>query len=123
MLNFTWLIPVFPLLGFIILGFGKNIFKNTSAGIFSSLMILASFIISAGTFFSLGDQPATIHLFNWFNSGDLNIPFAFLIDHVTMVMLLIITGVGFLIHIYSIGYMKGDDGYSRFFSYLNLFVF
>ncbi len=123
MLDFAWLIPVFPLLGFILLGFGKNIFKNSSAGIIGSLMILASFVISAGLFFTLPADPVTIHLFDWINSGTLSIPFSFLIDHISMVMLLIITGVGFLIHVYSIGYMKGDEGYTRFFSYLNLFVF
>jgi NADH-quinone oxidoreductase subunit L len=122
MLSFSWLIPVFPLLGFLLIGFGKNLFKNSSAGIVASLMVLASFVISVGLFFTI-DKPQTINLFNWITSGDLSIPFSFLIDRISMVMLLIITGVGTLIHIYSVGYMKGDEGYSRFFSYLNLFVF
>ena len=112
MLFFAWLIPVFPLLGFLLLGFGKNLFKNSSAGVVGSLMILASFIMSVGVFFTLPAQPVTIHLFDWINSGTLKIPFSFLIDHISIVMLLIITGVGLLIHIYSIGYMKGDEGYT-----------
>ena len=123
MLQFAWLIPVFPLLGFILIGLGRTYFKKNSAGIFASLMILASFILSLDIFFNLPDQATTIHLFNWINSGSLSIPFDFLIDQISVIMLLIITGVGFLIHVYSIGYMKDDEGYSRFFSYLNLFVF
>src|SRR4051812_47139113 len=104
MLDFAWLIPLFPLLGFLLLGFGKNVFKNSSAGILGSLMVLGSFIISAGIFMTLPEKPVTVHLFDWISSGTLHIPFSFLIDHISMVMLLIVTGVGFLIHIYSIGY-------------------
>ena len=122
MLQYAGLIVLFPLIGFLLISTGKSIFKNNSAGIFASLMILASFILSACIFFQ-SPEAQTIHLFNWINSGDLVIPFSILIDHVSLIMLLIITGVGFLIHVYSIGYMKGDDGYSRFFSYLNLFIF
>ena len=86
-------------------------------------MVLASFILSAGIFLQHGDGSETVFVFDWIKSGSLSIPFSFLIDSVSITMLLIVTGVGFLIHVYSIGYMKEDEGYSRFFSYLNLFVF
>jgi NADH-quinone oxidoreductase subunit L len=55
--------------------------------------------------------------------GDITLSFGFLIDHLSLVMMLVITGIGFLIHLYSIGYMHHDEGFSRFFSYLNLFIF
>ncbi len=122
MLQFAGLILAFPLVGFLSISLGKQYFKN-SAGIFASLAILASFILSAAIFFQLPETPVNIHLFDWIKSGSLSIPFSILIDHISIIMLLIITGVGFLIHVYSIGYMKGDEGYSRFFAYLNLFVF
>ena len=123
MLQIAWLIPVFPLLGFILISLGRTTLKSSFAGIFGSLTILSSFLISAGIFLEAPDQPVTIPLFDWISTGSLHIPFSFLIDHISMVMLLIVTGVGFLIHVYSIGYMKNDEGYSRFFAYLNLFVF
>jgi NADH-quinone oxidoreductase subunit L len=65
----------------------------------------------------------TFDLFSWINVAGLQIPFSFLIDPLSMIMLLIITGVGFLIHVYSIGYMHHDEGFARYFAYLNLFVF
>ena len=123
MLSFSWLILIFPLIGFLLISIGKEYFKNASAGVFASVMIFASFILSAAVFYKLPDSATTIHLFNWIQSGSLSIPFAILIDRISVIMLLIITGVGFLIHVYSIGYMKGDEGYARFFSYLNLFIF
>jgi hypothetical protein len=64
-----------------------------------------------------------VELFNWIGVGTLQIPFAFLIDQLSLIMLLIITGVGSLIHIYSIGYMKHDEGFGKFFAFLNLFLF
>jgi NADH-quinone oxidoreductase subunit L len=123
MTQYAWLILIFPLIGFIVTGLGKNFFKNNSAGIFASLMLFISFFISTIVFFQLDESPLTIPLFNWIQSGNLTIPFSLLIDQVSATMLLIVTGVGFLIHVYSIGYMKGDDGFARFFSYLNLFIF
>ena len=123
MIQLAWLILVFPLAGFFLISFGKSIMKGRSAGIIASLSVFASFILSVLIFFSLPEIPQNIHLFNWIHSGSLTIPFSILIDRISIIMLLIITGVGFLIHVYSIGYMKGDEGYCRFFSYLNLFVF
>ncbi len=123
MIQLSWLILVFPLIGFLLIGFGRNLFKNSAAGLIASLMVLLSFIFSLIIFFQLPEEPQTIKLFDWINSGSLSIPFSILIDRISVIMLLIITGVGFLIHVYSIGYMKDDEGFNRFFSYLNLFIF
>lgn len=117
------LLPIFPLMGFFVNGlFGKKLQEKT-AGTIGSSMILASFIISLVLFFSNSGEIWNISIFHWFTVGTWNIDFAFLIDPLSLLMLLIVTGVGFLIHLYSIGYMHGDAGFAKFFSYLNLFVF
>jgi NADH-quinone oxidoreductase subunit L len=126
MIKLATLIPLFPLLGFLINAFfGKKISKGLSGGI-ASLSILASFILSLLIFMELqGSQQKEniVTVFSWINSNTLKIPFEFLIDPLSTVFLLIITGIGFLIHVYSIGYMHDDEGFARFFTYLNLFVF
>ncbi len=126
MIQNAWLIPIFPLIGFIILGLGNNKISKTLAGIIASCAVLASFIIGISILpgFLNGETKATtINLFDWINAGAMHISFSFLIDQLSLLMILIITGVGFLIHIYSIGYMHDDEGFNRFFAYLNLFVF
>ena len=127
MVKLVALIPLFPLLGFLINGFfGKKISKGLS-GTIASLAVLASFIVSLLIFFNLLEHPETgsqtVAIFSWINSDTLKIPFEFLVDPLSSWFLLIITGIGFLIHIYSIGYMHDDEGFSRFFTYLNLFIF
>lgn len=126
MIKLAALVPLFPLLGFLINGFfGKKLSKGLS-GTIASLSILASFVVSLLIFIELNgsaEKSHVIDLFSWISSGTLNIPFEFLIDPLSSWFLLIITGIGFLIHIYSIGYMHEDEGFSRFFTYLNLFVF
>jgi len=122
MLQFAWLIPVLPLLGFLCISFFQKQLNGKTAGVIGSLTVLGSFIISCGLFFQLS-EPATVGYFDWINAGSLKIPISFLIDPISIVMLLIITGVGFLIHVYSIGYMAHDAAFARFFSYLNLFIF
>jgi NADH-quinone oxidoreductase subunit L len=114
----------FPLLGFLINGiFGKKV-PASIAGILSSLMIAFSFGVSLIFFIHGFDHhEVKINLCHWFHIADWNQNISFTIDHLSNIMLLIITGVGLLIHIYSIGYMKGDESYQRFFAYLNLFVF
>ncbi len=113
----------FPLLGFMINGiFGKKV-PVSFAGILGCLAIAASFTISLIFFFTDPGTPVKINLCHWFHITDWNVNISFTIDHLSNIMLLIITGVGLLIHIYSIGYMKGDAAYQRFFAYLNLFVF
>lgn len=123
MIQLAWLIPVFPLVGFLVTSLGGKKMPNSVSGTLASLMVLASFVVSVTIFTQFDGQPVTLDLFNWISSGTLAIPFSFMIDQLSLVMLLIITGVGFLIHLYSIGYMHGDEAFTRFFSYLNLFVF
>jgi NADH-quinone oxidoreductase subunit L len=127
MIKSVALVPLFPLLGFIITGlFGKSLSK-TAAGIIASGAILLSFVVSLLLFFQLNnagnDVSHTVKLFDWISAGKFNADLALLIDPLSSVFLLIITGVGFLIHIYSTGYMHHDEGHNKFFSYLNLFVF
>ncbi|MFN0274874.1 MAG: NADH-quinone oxidoreductase subunit L [Chitinophagales bacterium] len=118
------LIPALPLLGFLIHIFFKNRISEKFAGMHASAWIVISFILTCVLWNEL-NSVSTLHveLFNWFTVGDLSVPFAFQVDHLSIIMMLVITGVGGLIHLYSIGYMHGDEGFNRFFSYLNLFVF
>jgi NADH-quinone oxidoreductase subunit L len=125
-INLAWLVPAFPLLGFLVTGLANKRLKHNQAGIIASAMVLLSFLISVVLFFVLrasGQNEATITLFNWITIGGMNIPFAFLIDHLSLTMMLIITGVGALIHIYSIGYMHDDERVNSFFAQMNLFTF
>jgi NADH-quinone oxidoreductase subunit L len=126
MIKLVGLIPLFPLIGFLINGFfGKKLSKSLS-GLIACSAILASFIISVGIFMEarhLPEHSQTINLFSWINAGTLDIPFEFVVDPLSTWFLLIITGIGFLIHVYSTSYMHDDEGFSRFFTYLNLFVF
>jgi len=122
--KYIWLIPVLPLAGFIINGLGRNTLSKAAIGFIGSLLVFISFGLSVGAFLQVKSSGAfNVQLFNWFSMGELKISFAFLIDQLSSLMLLIITGVGFLIHLYSVGYMKDDAGYGKFFAYLNLFVF
>ena len=125
-INLAWLVPLFPLLGFLITGLSSNRLKNNQAGILATAMVFLSFAVSVSLFFILrssGQEAVTLTLFNWISVANLNIPFAFLIDHLSLTMMLIITGVGSLIHLYSIGYMKGDDRFNSYFAQMNLFTF
>lgn len=123
MINWVWLVPFLPLLGFLLIHLAKNVITRQMAGIIASAMVGGSFLISVLLFLQLPEAPVTVTLFRWFSAGALSIDFSFLIDPVSSLMLLIVTGVGFLIHVYSIGYMHDDPAIARFFSYLNLFVF
>ena len=125
-MNLAILVPALPLLGFLITGLAYKRLKHNQAGIIASIAVGLSFLISVALFFMLrnsGQNSATVTLFNWIAIGNMNIPFAFLIDHLSLTMMLIITGVGTLIHIYSIGYMHGDDRVNSFFAQMNLFTF
>lgn len=125
-INLALLVPALPLLGFLITGIANKRLKHNQAGIIASTMVGLSFLISVALFFILrnsGQDAATVTLFNWIAIGNLNIPFAFLIDHLSLTMMLIVTGVGTLIHIYSIGYMHDDDRVNSFFAQMNLFTF
>jgi NADH-quinone oxidoreductase subunit L len=126
MIKLVWLVPLLPLIGFITIGlFGKKLSKGL-VGVIGSGVILGAFAVSLGIFLELLNSPQkefTMDLFPWIHAGKLNIPFSFLVDPLSSLFLLIITGIGFLIHLYSTGYMHDDEGFSRFFAYLNLFVF
>src|SRR5260370_29615153 len=123
--KYIWLIPVLPLAGFIINGLGRNTLPKSIIGFLGSFLVLISFGLSVGAFLQVKSTGATINVtvFDWFEVGGFKASFAFLVDQLSALMLLIITGVGFLIHLYSVGYMKGDAGFGKFFSYLNLFIF
>jgi len=127
MINYIYLVPLFPLIGFLINGiFWKSMPKNLG-GVIGSLTVLASFVVSLMVFFEVKDPsfqgPAVVHLFDFIQSGKLNLPFAFQVDALSALFLLVITGVGFLIHIYSTAYMHHDEGMVKYFAFLNLFVF
>jgi NADH-quinone oxidoreductase subunit L len=120
------LIPLIPLIGFLINGIGFRHIPKGLVGLIGSAASILSFGLSLylfKAFLAGGNQPFTVYLFDWITVSDLRISFSFLIDQLSLLMLLIITGVGSLIHIYSIGYMKHDAGYGKFFAFLNLFLF
>jgi NADH-quinone oxidoreductase subunit L len=124
--NLLWLVPLLPLLGFVINGLGRNTLGKSVIGFIGSGVVLASFIISVCLFIQLQASDVksiTINLFDWISVGNLQIGLSFLLDPLSAMMLLIITGIGFLIHVYSTGYMHEDAGFGKFFAYLNLFIF
>jgi len=121
------LIPLFPLAGFIINAcLGRRLSKSVSGGLACAAMI-ASFAVSAFLVAGVsGEHAAALEftLFDWMSSGNLHVPFALRLDHLSALMILVVTGIGSLIHIYSTGYMhdESDSEYARYFSYLNLFA-
>lgn len=117
------LIPLFPLIGFLINGIGFRKVPNGLVGIIGSAAALAAFACSLNLFFGFTGQAQVVHVFDWISVGSLHIALSFQIDQLSLLMLLIITGVGSLIHIYSIGYMHHDEGFGKFFAFLNLFLF
>lgn len=126
MINLVWLVPLLPLIGFLINGLGRNTIPRAIVGWIGCLTVFASFALSLGIFFELNSSAVksfTVPIFDWISAGSVKIPFSFLIDPLSVLMLLIVTGIGFLIHVYSTGYMHHDAGYAKFFSYLNLFIF
>jgi NADH-quinone oxidoreductase subunit L len=120
-----WLIPFFPLLGFLLNGlFGKRFSKaliNVIA--IGSVAVSLGYVLLVLTKLYPLNAAYSEHYFAWIQSGFLNVGFDLFVDRLTAVMLLVVTGVGLLIHIYAIGYMAHEGGYYRFFSYFNLFVF
>lgn len=118
------LVPLLPLIGFLINGlFGKFLPKSVTGWI-AALAILGSFFCSVTLFNGVNAASSiNINLIDWIAFSNINISLGFLIDPLTVTMLLVVTGIGFLIHLYSIGYMHDDEGFTRFFTYLNLFIF
>jgi NADH-quinone oxidoreductase subunit L len=122
---YLWLVPLLPLAGAAINGFfGRRLPKRaitTVALVFCGTAFVMALWLAAG--FSAASAPYSSDLAHWIRSGDFQVDFSFYLDQLSLVMLLVVTGVGFLIHIYSVGYMWDDDGYYRFMAYLNLFMF
>ncbi len=125
MAKLIWIVPLFPLLGAMVNGlWGRRYIRDkahipaiisTALALFFALLVIGDIV---------ADPRATqVVLFDWMVAGPLSVQMGFLADPLSAMMLLVVTGVGFLIHIYSIGYMHGDPGYYRFFAYLNLFMF
>jgi NADH-quinone oxidoreductase subunit L len=125
--NLLWLIPLLPFAGFLINGtLGRKLPRSVVAGIALLFTLTPALIVAklwifmkspgAPEFLSIVSKP-------WIAVSGFHVDFAFTVDHLTLIMLGVVTGVGFLIHIYSVGYMAHEDGYWRFFAYLNLFMF
>ena len=123
MLKYT-LIPLLPFISFLInILFGRNYIKDKAHWI-AVPAIIGSFLLAVSAFFDVvGGRDININIYSWIVSGDFNVSFGFLIDQLSAVMLMVVTSIGTLIFIYSIGYMHGDGGYYRFFAYLSLFIF
>ncbi len=125
MAKLIWIVPLFPLLGAMVNGFwGRRYIRDkahipailsTALSLFFALLVIGDIVADP--------RAVQVILFDWLVVGPLNVQMGFLADPLSAMMLLVVTGVGFLIHIYSIGYMHGDPGYYRFFAYLNLFMF
>ncbi len=115
-----------PLIGFLINGLGFRKIPNQLVaiiGILASFLTFLSVCYAYGQFMGGGQKAIIVHLFDWIKLKDFKIEFAYQIDQLSLIMLFVITGVGTLIHLYSAGYMKHDEGFGKFFAYLNLFLF
>jgi NADH-quinone oxidoreductase subunit L len=126
MSKLVFLIPLFPLLGFLVNGLGRKSMSKSLVSVVGSGAILASFVVSLLLFFDVKTNGGTIStLFNFIDVDGFKIPFAFQVDQLSSLFLLIITGIGFLIHLYSSAYMHEEEPqhFGRYFAYLNLFVF
>ncbi|MEY3588787.1 MAG: NADH-quinone oxidoreductase subunit [Actinomycetota bacterium] len=128
MLDLVWLVPALPLAGFLlILLFGRRL-GEPLAGVLATVMTASAFAVTVGVYFDLLSRTAeerhhVVTLFSWLPVGGLQVDLAFLADPLSITMALFVTGIGSLIHLYAIGYMHGDPKFSKFFLYLNLFVF
>ena len=128
MLDLVWLIPALPLAGFLLILLFGRIIGEPRAGILATVMTASSFLVVVGVYFDLLSRTAeerhhVVTLFSWLPVGSLQVDMALLADPLSITMALFVTGIGSLIHLYSIGYMHGDPKFSKFFLYLNLFVF
>src|SRR5215218_2877640 len=125
MADWLFLIPLLPLAAFAVnLFLGRGYIRDNAHWI-SVPAVFASWLLSIFVFFDIRDKDHAIsqHLFTWIPSGSFDVEINLFADQLTAIMLLVVTSVGLLVHIYSIGYMHGDGGYYRFFAYLPLFVF
>jgi len=128
MFDYVWLIPMFPAIGFLINGFFGRRYSKKVVGWVACSALGLSFLTSILIFFELIGRPPTERvfekvIFDWVVSGSFQTVIGYQIDPLSILMALVVSGVSFFIHIYSLGYMHDDPGYSRYFTYLNLFVF
>lgn len=129
MIDLAAYIVILPLVGFLINGlFGKKLRSEGLIGLIGSGVVGLSFLIAGAIFLKMLNAPVEerhhiVSLFRWVTAGSLSVDVAYQFDQLSILMTMIVTGVGFLIHVYSIGYMDGDPGFWRFFAYLNLFIF
>ena len=128
MLNLVWLIPALPLAGFLLILLFGRVLGEPRAGILATAMTASSFVVVVGVYLDLLSRTAeerhhVVTLFSWLPVGSLQVDMALLADPLSITMALFVTGIGSLIHLYAIGYMHGDPKFSKFFLYLNLFVF
>ena len=126
MLNLTPLILLLPAIGFVVIGLAGRLMPKAVIATIACGLVFFAFIASAADFISMLATPvaqrsSVAFIWNWVASGSLSINFSLLSDQLSTIMLLIVTGVGFLIHVYAIGYMEDDPGFWRFFAFLNLF--
>jgi len=127
-IQLIYLVPLLPFVGFLINGLARNVLSKSLVSIIGSGVIFLSFLLSVVVFLNVRDEgfiPQVISYFEFINAGKIKVDFAFQIDQLSSLFLLIITGVSFLIHVYSTSYMKEESAphFARYFSYLNLFVF
>ena len=127
MLGTLWLIPALPLIGFLILVMGGNAIPRRAVSAVGAGSVLASAVLAGavGAAFARSAPAGSAYsqtLFSWFKVGALQASFGLYLDALSVVMIVVVTFVAFLIHLYSIGFMAGDEGYRRFFAYMNLFV-
>ncbi|MGB4851168.1 MAG: NADH-quinone oxidoreductase subunit L [Ignavibacteria bacterium] len=129
MINSFYLVTLLPLLGFIINGlFGKKLKNEKLIGAISTLAVFIPFLLGVFTLLELSSlEPESrkilITYYNWISAGSFSVNYSYLIDPLSISLVLVVTGIGSLIHLYSIGYMHGDPGFGKFFSFLNLFIF
>src|SRR5579883_2440139 len=137
-LDLIWIIPLIPAVGFVINGLIGKRLPKTVVGVIASGAALIAFIFAAGAVWQLlqlepGHRVHIVRVYEWINAGAVRttdaglsrftVDWAFLLDPLSSIMVLVVTGIGFLIHVYSTGYMHEEDGFYRFFAYLNLFMF
>src|SRR5581483_11166380 len=137
-LDLIWLIPLIPAVGFVINGLIGKRLPKTVVGVIASGAAFIAFIFAAGAVWQLlqlepGHRVHIVRVYEWINAGAVRttdaglsrftVDWAFLLDPLSSIMVLVVTGIGFLIHVYSTGYMHEEDGFYRFFAYLNLFMF
>jgi NADH-quinone oxidoreductase subunit L len=126
--SYGWLILAFPVVGMLVVSFGWRVLPGRTAGWIASAAIFASFLASIGALVDLEDHPEDERelvdsAWTYAATADFDVDVSILIDPLSVFMCLVVSGVSFLIHVYSVAYMGGDRGYARYFAYLNYFVF